>query len=91
MARRPAITRRKPHVDDKGWTGGVGYNAEGGGGGGGGFTDGYGQVHFANGGGAQNGPTYNDYNQSFQSNPSVPGAFQHRLMGGLRRLPATAK
>jgi hypothetical protein len=67
------------HVDDKGWTGGVGYNPEGGGGGGGD----YGQVHFANGGSAQNGPTYNDYNQSFQDNPSVPGAFQNRLMGGL--------
>ena len=72
------------YIDDKGWTGGVGYNPEGGGGGGGGD---YGQVHFANGGSAQNGPTYNDYNQSFQSNPSVPGAFQNRLMGGLA--PAT--
>lgn len=71
------------HVDDRGWTGGVGANADGGGGGGGGFMDGFGQVHFAQGGGTQNGPTYNDYNQSFQPNPSVPGAFQPRLMGGL--------
>ena len=71
------------HVDDKGWTGGVGANADGGGGGGGGFMDGFGQVHFAQGGGTQNGPTYNDYNQSFQSNPSAPAQFQPRLMGGL--------
>ena len=71
------------HVDDKGWTGGVGANADGGGGGGGGFMDGFGQVHFAQGGGTQNGPTYNDYSQSFQSNPSVAGQFQPRLMGGL--------
>ena len=69
------------HVDDKGWTGGVGYNADGGGGGGGGFMDGFGQVHFAQGGGTQNGPTYNDYNQSFQANPSVPGAFVPQRMG----------
>ena len=69
------------NVDDKGWTGGVGYNAQGGGGGGGGFMDGFGQVHFAQGGGTQNGPTYNDYNQSFQSNPSVPGAFVPQKMG----------
>jgi hypothetical protein len=70
-------------VDDKGWTGGVGYNADGGGGGGGGFTDGFGQVHFANSGSAQNGPSYNGYGESFQSNPSVPAQFQPRLMGGL--------
>lgn len=69
-------------IDDRGWTGGVGYNAEGGGGGGGGFMDGFGQVHFAQGGGTQNGPTYNDYNQSFQQNPSVPGAFVPQRMGG---------
>ena len=69
-------------VDDRGWTGGVGANADGGGGGGGGFMDGFGQVHFAQGGGQENGPTYNSYNQSFQYNPSVPGPFQNRLMGG---------
>jgi hypothetical protein len=68
-------------VDDRGWTGGVGANGEGGGGGG--FEDGYGQLHFNNGGSAQNGPTYNDYNQSFQQNPSVPAPFQSRSMGGL--------
>ncbi|MDB5733947.1 MAG: hypothetical protein JWP16_1217 [Alphaproteobacteria bacterium] len=70
-------------LDDKGWSGGVGANAEGGGGGGGGFMDGFGQVHFANGGSAENGPSYNSYNQSFQTNPSVAGPFQNRLMGGL--------
>jgi hypothetical protein len=71
-------------IDDRGFSGGVGYAAEGGGGGGGGgFMDGFGQVHFAQGGNQQNGPTYNDYNQSFQSNPSVAGPFQPRLMGGL--------
>lgn len=70
-------------IDDRGFSGGVGYMADGGGGGGGsGFMDGFGQVHFAQGGGTQNGPTYNDYNQSFQSNPSVAGPFQARLMGG---------
>lgn len=76
-------------IDDRGWTGGVGYNPEGGGGGGGGGD--YGQVHFANGGSAQNGPTYNDYNQSFQQNPSVPGGFQSRLMGGLAPAPSSSK
>jgi hypothetical protein len=70
-------------VDDKGWSGGVGANADGGGGGGGGFMDGFGQVHFGNGGNQENGPTYNSYNQSFQYNPSVAGQFQPRLMGGL--------
>jgi hypothetical protein len=70
-------------VDDKGWSGGVGANADGGGGGGGGFMDGFGQVHFGNGGNQENGPTYNSYNQSFQANPSVAGPFQPRLMGGL--------
>jgi hypothetical protein len=68
-------------VDDRGWTGGVGASPEGGGGGG--FMDGFGQVHFANGGSAENGPSYNSYNDSFQSNPSQPGPFQPRLMGGL--------
>jgi hypothetical protein len=70
-------------IDDRGWTGGVGE--EGGGGGGGGGD--YGQVHLNTGGSAENGPTYNDYSQSFQSNPSQPGPFQPRLMGG--RAPAT--
>ena len=66
------------HIENEGWSGGVGYGAEGGGG----FADGYGQAHFANGGGVENGPTYNDYNQSSQFNPSQPGPFQPRLMGG---------
>lgn len=76
-------------LDRGGWSGGVGYGADGGGGGGG-FTDGYGQVHFSDGGSAQNGPTYNDYGQSFQFNPStgVAGPFQARLMGGFA--PATS-
>lgn len=62
-------------IEDGGWTGGVGYGADGGGGG-------YGQAYFANGGGLQNGPTYNSYGQSFQYNPSQAGPFQPRLMGG---------
>ncbi len=66
------------HIDRDGWSGGVGYAAEGGGGGG--FVDGYGQLHFATGN--ENGPTYNSYNQSFQTNPSQAGPFQPRLMGG---------
>ena len=68
-------------IENGGWSGGVGYAAEGGGGGG--FTDGYGQVHFPTDAG--NGPTYNSYNQSFQFNPSQPGPFQPRLMGGFAR------
>jgi hypothetical protein len=68
-------------VDDRNLTGGVGYAPDGGGGGGG-FVDGFGQIHFANGGSVENGPTYNDYNQSFQFNPSQAGPFQPRLMGG---------
>ena len=67
-------------IEDRGWTGGVGYAPDGGGGGG--FVDGYGQVHFANGGGVENGPTYNSYGQSFPYNPSQAGPFQPRLMGG---------
>lgn len=79
-------------IDDRGFTGGVGYMADGGGGGGGGgFVDGFGQVHFAQGGNTQNGPTYNDYNQSFQSNPSVAGPFQPRLMGGFAPPPSSSK
>lgn len=66
------------HIDNNGWSGGVGTAPEGGGGGG--FVDGYGQVHFPTDVG--NGPTYNSYNQSFQFNPSQPGPFQNRLMGG---------
>jgi hypothetical protein len=64
-------------VDDRGWTGGVGYAPDGSGGG---FADGYGQLHFANGG--ENGPSYNSYGQSFQFNPSQAGPFQPRSMGG---------
>ncbi len=60
-------------LDTRGWTGGVGD---------GGFVDGYGQVHFANGGGIANGPTYNSYGQSFPYNPSRAGPFQPRSMGG---------
>jgi len=72
-------------IDDGGWTGGVGYAPEGGGGAG--FVDGYGQVHFANGGGAENGPTYNSYGQSVPFNPSQAGPFQPRLMGGFAPPP----
>ena len=63
------------HVDQGGWTGGVGYAAaqEGG------FMDGYGVMHYASGG---NGPTYNSYSQSFQYNPSMPRPFAPRAMGG---------
>jgi hypothetical protein len=59
------------HVDQGGWTGGVGYAAaqEGG------FMDGYGVMHF---GTAGNGPTYNSYGQSFQYNPSMPRPFAPR-------------
>ena len=63
-------------IDQSGWSGGVGYGAEGGGGGG------YGQVLLVNGA-AQNGPTYNSFGESFQSNPSMAQPFQNRLMGGL--------
>ena len=63
------------HVDQGGWTGGVGYAAaqEGG------FMDGYGVMHY---GSAGNGPTYNSYGQSFQYNPSMPRPFAPRAMGG---------
>ena len=59
------------HVDQGGWTGGVGYAAaqEGG------FMDGYGVMHYGSTG---NGPTYNSYNQSFQFNPSMPRPFAPR-------------
>lgn len=59
------------HVDQGGWTGGVGYAAaqEGG------FMDGYGVMHYGSKG---NGPTYNSYNQSFQYNPSMPRPFAPR-------------
>jgi hypothetical protein len=67
-------------IDERGWSGGVGGGDGGGGGGGGGD---YGQVHLATGGSAENGPTYNSYNQSFQSNSSQAGPFQPRLMGGI--------
>ena len=81
----PAYDPQGLQIDGRGWTGGVG--GEGGGGGGGGGD--YGQVHLSNGGSAENGPTYNDYNQSFQFNPSQPAPFQNRLMGGIA--PATTK
>jgi hypothetical protein len=76
-------------IDDRGWTGGVGNTARGGGGGGGGSD--YSQVQLAQGGNAQNGPNYNSYSQSFQSNPSVAGPFQNRLMGGLAPTTTTSK
>jgi hypothetical protein len=62
-------------IDERSFTGGVGYGADGG------FVDGYGQMHFANGGGIQNGPTYNSYGQSFQFNPSHAAPFQPRMGG----------
>jgi hypothetical protein len=65
-------------IDQRGWGGGVGNEGEGGGGGGLG-----GQVLLTNGANSQNGPSYNSYGESFQSNPSAPGPFQNRLMGGL--------
>jgi hypothetical protein len=65
-------------IDRGGWSGGVGGDPEGGGGGGGGF----GQLHFGQGGNQENGPTYNNYNQSFQYNPSQAAPFRPRLMGG---------
>ena len=68
-------------IDQRGWSGGVG-NDEGGGGGGG-----YGQVLLTSGANSQNGPSYNSYGESFQSNPSQAAPFQNRLMGGLA--PAT--
>ena len=70
---RPRYSQQDVQVDSRGWTGGVGD---------GGFVDGYGQVHFAGGGGVENGPTYNSYHQSFQYNPSQAGPFQPRSMGG---------
>jgi hypothetical protein len=76
-----AIVQEGVAVDDRGWTGGVSYAPDGVGSGG--FVDGYGQAHFANGGSVENGPSYNSYGQSFQFNPSQPGPFQPRLMGGL--------
>lgn len=76
IARIPGPVEQKGlHVDDRGWTGGVGHAADGG------FVDGYGQVHFASG--MMNGPTYDSYNQSSQFNPSQPVPFQPRLMGGI--------
>jgi hypothetical protein len=62
------------HIDRGGWSGGVG-NFDGGGGGGGGM----GQAIIAQGGGGLNGPTYNDYNQSFQYNPSHAGPWLNRV------------
>lgn len=74
----PSAYEQGLHVDNDGWSGGVGNAPDGGGGGG--FVDGYGQLHFPTDAG--NGPTYNSYNQSSQFNPSQPGPFQPRLMGG---------
>ena len=62
-------------IDEGSFTGGVGYGADGG------FVDGYGQIHFGNGGGLQNGPTYNSYGQSFQFNPSHAAPFQPHMGG----------
>jgi hypothetical protein len=61
-------------IDQAGWSGGVGYGADGGGG--------YGQLLLVNGAG-QNGPTYNSFGESFQQNPSMPHPFQNRVMGGV--------
>jgi hypothetical protein len=61
-------------IDRGGWSGGVGGFAAGGGGGGG-----FGQAIIAQGGGGLNGPTYNDYNQSFQYNPSRAGPWLNRV------------
>jgi hypothetical protein len=72
-------------IDKGGWSGGVG-NFDGGGGGGGGV----GLAIIAQGGGGLNGPTYNDYGQSFQNNPSHAGPFQNRLMGGLAPPPSSS-
>ena len=66
-------------IDQRGWSGGVGNDEGGGGGGGGG---GYGQVLLTSSANSQNGPTYNSYGESFQENPSVPGPFRNRRMGG---------
>lgn len=86
-------------IDDRGFVGGVAYGASGvgyggsgvgDGGGGAGFADDFGQVHFAQGGNVENGPTYNSYGQSFQYNPSVTGPFQSRLMGGLAPPPSSS-
>ncbi len=60
-------------IDQAGWSGGVGYGADGGGG--------YGQLLLVNGAG-QNGPTYNSFGESFQQNPSMPHPFENRIMGG---------
>lgn len=72
-------------IDRNGWSGGVGgYAAEGGGGGG------VGLAIIAQGGGGLNGPTYNDYGQSFQYNPSQAGPFRNRLMGGFAPPPKSS-
>jgi hypothetical protein len=73
-------------IDKGGWSGGVG-NFDGGDGGGGG---GVGLAIIAQGGRGLNGPTYNDYGQSFQNNPSHAGPFQNRLMGGLAPPPSSS-
>lgn len=74
----PAFAYAEPEglvIDQRGWTGGVGYGEEGGGGGG------YGQLLLANGN-SQNGPTYNSFGESFQQSP-MAHPFQSRLMGAI--------
>lgn len=72
----PAAYAEQPglSIDRGGWSGGVGGVGIGGGGGGGG-----GAVVIARGGRGLNGPTYNDYNQSFQYNPSQAGPWLNRV------------
>ncbi len=74
-------------IDQRGWSGGVGNDGEGGGGGGGLG----GQVLLTNGANSQNGPSYNSYGESFQSNPSQAAPFQNRLMGGLAPASTSSK
>jgi hypothetical protein len=74
-------------IDQRGWGGGVG-NEEGGGGGGGGGT---GQIVLTSSANSQNGPSYNSYGESFQSNPSQAAPFQNRLMGGLAPTSSSSK
>jgi hypothetical protein len=58
--------RQQVALNDNEFTGGVGNDyADPRYGGGGGYQDGYGQVHFYDGGVGENGPTYNSYGQSF--------------------------
>jgi hypothetical protein len=61
------------HIDQSGWTGGVGYTAWSGG-----FMDGYGVMHY--GGSFADSASYNGYGQGFRG--GMPGPFQPRVMGG---------